>query len=149
MSILLPKNTECRCCVFLCDRSFFPLTEQTGISPSAGGEESLVSDRGPYAEHHGRMKHVARRHFFIRECVENHQIQLPLVRTDENDADFHQKKCSWAQVLPYPLRNKIMNIADSGLDVPRSRGALKCDLSSVCSVMLSVSSISVCAVRAQ
>eukprot|EP00966_Prymnesium_polylepis_P138774 3206714-Prymnesium_polylepis.1 len=25
-------------------------------------------------EHHSRMKHVARRHFFVRECVENLQI---------------------------------------------------------------------------
>ena len=74
-------------------------------------------------EHHGRMKHVARRHFFIRECVENHQIRVPFVRTDENDADFFTK------VLPgrkfFPLRNKIMNIADSELDVPRSRGGVE------------------------
>ena len=60
-------------------------------------------------EHHGRMKHVSRRHFFIRECVENHLIRVPFVRTDENDADFFTK------VLPgrnfFPLRNKIMNTA--------------------------------------
>ena len=74
-------------------------------------------------EHHGRMKHVARRHFFICECVENHQIRVPFVRTDENDADFFTK------VLPgrkfFPLRNKIMNIADSELDVPRLRGGVE------------------------
>ena len=58
-------------------------------------------------EHFGRMKHVARRHFFIRECVENHLIRVPFVRTDANDADFFTK------VLParkfFPLRDKIMN----------------------------------------
>ena len=61
-------------------------------------------------EHHGRMKHVSRRHFFIRECVENHLIRVPFVRTDENDADFFTK------VLParkfFPLRDKIMNVPD-------------------------------------
>ena len=57
------------------------------------------------------MKHVARRHFFVRECVENHLIRVPFVRTDENDADFFTK------VLParkfFPLRDKIMECADS------------------------------------
>ena len=59
-------------------------------------------------EHFGRMKHVARRHFFVRECVENHLIRVPFVRTDANDADFFTK------VLParkfFPLRDKIMNV---------------------------------------
>ena len=70
-------------------------------------------------EHHGRMKHVARRHFFVRECVENHQLRVPFVRTDDNLADFFTK------VLParkfFPLRNIIMNVADRDLDVPKSR----------------------------
>ena len=59
----------------------------------------------------------------LPERVENHQIRVPFVRTDENDADFFTK------VLPgrkfFPLRNKIMNIADSELDVPRSRGGVE------------------------
>ena len=59
-------------------------------------------------EHFGRMKHVARRHFFVRECVENHLVRVPFVRTDANDADFFTK------VLParkfFPLRDKIMNV---------------------------------------
>ena len=74
-------------------------------------------------EHHGRMKHVARCHFFIRECVENHQIRVPFVRTDDNQADFFTK------VLPgrkfFPLRNLIMNVEDRNLDVPRSRGGVE------------------------
>ena len=28
-------------------------------------------------EHHNRMKHVERRHLFVRECVENMQIVVP------------------------------------------------------------------------
>ena len=43
-------------------------------------------------EHHGRMKHVARRHFFIRECVEDLKLVVPFVRTHENLAcDFFTK----------------------------------------------------------
>ena len=42
-------------------------------------------------EHHSRMKHVARRHFFVRECVENMQIVVPFVATADNMADFFTK----------------------------------------------------------
>ena len=67
-------------------------------------------------EHHGRMKHVARRHYFIRECVEEHRLRVPFVRTDDNLADFFTK------VQPgrtfFPMRDKIMN-------VPRARGGLE------------------------
>ena len=35
-------------------------------------------------EHHERVKHVERRHFFIRECVENGQLTVPYVNTVDN-----------------------------------------------------------------
>ena len=60
-------------------------------------------------ENHGRMKHVERRHFHIRECVENMQIVVPFVSTHENLADFFTK------ALPpkvfFEIRNRIMNHA--------------------------------------
>ena len=59
-------------------------------------------------EHHGRMKHVARRHFFIRECVENHQIRVPFVRTDGNQADFFTKVKTGAEFVR--MRDVIMNV---------------------------------------
>ena len=62
-------------------------------------------------EHHGRMKHVARRHFFIRELVEDHKIRVPFVRTDDNLADFFTKPLR-ASIF-FPLRDKIMNVAGS------------------------------------
>ena len=39
-------------------------------------------------EHHDRSKHIARRHFFIRDMVEAQEVVVPLVSTDDNDADF-------------------------------------------------------------
>ena len=39
-------------------------------------------------EHHGRVKHVERRHFFIREMVEEGRIRVPFVSTVDNCADF-------------------------------------------------------------
>ena len=83
-------------------------------------------------EHHTRMKHVERRHFFIRELVENHMIRVPFVSTHENQADFFTK------VLETPtffyLRNKIMNIPHEPHDRlrggdsrprPQSRGGVE------------------------
>ena len=53
------------------------------------------------------MKHVERRHLFIRECVENGHLVVPFVRTHENLADFFTK------ALPpkvfFDMRNTIMN----------------------------------------
>ena len=42
-------------------------------------------------EHHDRMKHVLRRHFFVRDMVEEFEIEVPFVRTDDNIADFLTK----------------------------------------------------------
>ena len=59
-------------------------------------------------EHHERTKHIARRHFFVREVVEDHAIRVPFVRTHDNLADFFTKH------LPakpfFALRKVIMNI---------------------------------------
>ena len=30
-------------------------------------------------EHHGRMKHVERRHFFVRDMVEKFEIRVPWI----------------------------------------------------------------------
>ena len=58
-------------------------------------------------EHHSRMKHVERRHLFIRECVENLQLVVPFVSTNENLADFFTKPLPHKKFLA--LRDRIMN----------------------------------------
>ena len=45
-------------------------------------------------ELHARTKHIVsidRRHFFVRECVENMQLRVPYVNTVDNLADFFTK----------------------------------------------------------
>ena len=37
------------------------------------------------------MKHVQRRHFFIRDMVESFELEVPFVRTSDNLADFFTK----------------------------------------------------------
>ena len=59
-------------------------------------------------EHHDRTKHIERRHFFIRELVEEQRIVVPYVNTADNLADFFTK--ALAAKTFYQLRNKIMNI---------------------------------------
>ena len=62
-------------------------------------------------EQHKRMKHIERRHFFVRECVENHQIRVPFVRSVDNLADFFTKPLP-ASVF-FPMRDLIMNVTDA------------------------------------
>ena len=65
-------------------------------------------------EFHSRTKHIDRRHFFVRECVENLQIRVPFVKTVDNLADFFTKPLSSKNF--YRMRDIIMNVPAS---VPR------------------------------
>jgi hypothetical protein len=65
-------------------------------------------------EHHGRMKHVDRRHFFVRELVEDHRIRIPFVSTVNNIADFFTKALPEKTFLS--MRDRIMNVShDDGI----------------------------------
>ena len=52
-------------------------------------------------EHHGRVKHIKRRHNFVRECVENMEITVPFVATHENLADFFTKHLDGSTFLQH------------------------------------------------
>ena len=56
------------------------------------------------------MKHVQRRHFFVRDMVESFEIELPYVRTSDNLADFFTKPSKSASQF-HALRKLIMNEA--------------------------------------
>ena len=58
---------------------------------SVGVDNTAARDIAYNPEHHQKVKHIARRHFFIRECVENNQIVVPYVNTVDNLADFFTK----------------------------------------------------------
>ena len=62
-------------------------------------------------QHHDRMKHVARRHFFIRDMVESFEITVPFVRTHDNIADFLTKGMKSAPAW-FAFRASIMNERD-------------------------------------
>ena len=59
-------------------------------------------------EHHTKMKHVARRHFYVRELVEEHRIRCTFVSTVDNLADFFTKPLKPA--IFFAMRDKIMNV---------------------------------------
>jgi hypothetical protein len=60
-------------------------------------------------EHHDRVKHVERRHFFIRELVEAQRVVVPYVSTHANLADFFTKPLAGKNF--FRLRNTIMNVS--------------------------------------
>ena len=65
------------------------------------------------------MKHVERRHFFVRECVENHTLRVPFVATADNFADFFTKALAGLQF--FTLRDAIMNIGAHTRPLPATR----------------------------
>ena len=62
-------------------------------------------------EHHDRMKHVERRHYFVRDMVEAFELEVPFVRTHNNLADLLTKPMKNATRFR-ELRNAIMNIRE-------------------------------------
>ena len=61
-------------------------------------------------QHHGRMKHVDRRHFYVRELVENHTLRVPFVSSARNLADLFTKPLAGPTF--FPLRDKVMNVPE-------------------------------------
>jgi hypothetical protein len=58
-------------------------------------------------EHHKRTKHIDRRHFFVRELVEEGILRVPFVSTKDNWADFFTKPLDANRFIE--LRSHIMN----------------------------------------
>ena len=58
---------------------------------SLGVDNTAARDLAYNPEHHTKTKHIDRRHFFVREAVENLQITVPYVNTLDNLADFFTK----------------------------------------------------------
>ena len=59
-------------------------------------------------EHHQKTKHIARRHFYVRELVEDHVIRVPFVSSTENLADFFTKALDGKTF--FAMRDQIMNV---------------------------------------
>ena len=59
-------------------------------------------------EHFGRMKHVDRKHFYVRELVEDGRLRVPFVRSHDNIADLFTKPLD-AHTF-FPMRDLIMNV---------------------------------------
>ena len=74
-------------------------------------------------ELHSRTKHIDRRHFFIRECVENMQLRVPYVRTVDNLADFFTKPLAKNDF--FRMRDALMNVpTPDRVPVSRDRATL-------------------------
>ena len=58
-------------------------------------------------EFHQKTKHIARRHFYVRDLVEALELNVPLVGTADNQADFFTKPLKSKTFFPF--REKIMN----------------------------------------
>ena len=101
------------------------LVSELGMGDPSGDPMELMMDNRSAIdvaynpEHHSKMKHVERRHYFIREMVEEHKLRVPFVSTHDNIADFFTK------ALPsntfFSMRDIIMNVpSDQKRDFSRT-----------------------------
>ena len=76
------------------------------IHLSLDNKAAIDSSYNP--ENHSRTKHIDRRHYFIRELVEEGRLVVPFVSSVDNQADFFTKPLKPARF--FVLRDKIMNV---------------------------------------
>ena len=85
-----------------------------GLGEREPGPSSLATDSQSARDvsynpqHHDRMKHVQRRHFFVRDMVESFELEVPFVRTANKVADIFTKPFRNANDF-HRLRRIVMN----------------------------------------
>ena len=85
------------------------LGETTNSRPtSCATDNKGARDLAFNPEHHKRSKHIARRHFYVRDMVEPMELTVPLVGTSDNQADFLTKPLPAGTF--YRLRKLLMNL---------------------------------------
>jgi hypothetical protein len=109
--------------------------DELNISPGEpldlGVDNQAARDLAYNPEHHKRTKHIDRRHFFVRELVEEGILRVPFVSTKDNWADFFTKALDANRFIE--LRSHIMNTRTRNADAAAAytarlravRGALK------------------------
>ena len=83
---------------------------ESGPTPLSTDSKS-ARDVSYNPEHHDRMKHVERRHFYVRDMVESFELEVPYVNTHDNLADILTKPMRDAKQF-HKLRRLIMNDMD-------------------------------------
>ena len=89
------------------------LLDELGFKPSSDPirlslDNKAAIDSSYNPENHSRTKHIDRRHYFVRELVEEGRLVVPFVSTVDNLADFFTKPLKPSRF--FPLRDKIMNV---------------------------------------
>ena len=86
--------------------------DELGLGPASptalATDNKAARDLAYNPEHHEKSKHVERRHFYVRELVENEELIVPFVSTTANMADFFTKPLAGEAF--FRLRNSIMNL---------------------------------------
>ena len=80
-------------------------------APELSTDSKSARDIAFNPEHFGRVKHVERRHFYVRDMVEKMEVRVPLVSTVDNYADFFTKPLKSRSQF-FAMRNSIMNIKE-------------------------------------
>ena len=70
-------------------------------------------------EMHSKTKHIARRHFFVRDMVEAFEISVPLVGTADNYSDFFTKVLDSKNFFRF--RNILMNLPSADVNAATLR----------------------------
>ena len=68
-------------------RLLFGLNAEQDLPSPLGTDSKSARDVSYNPEHHDKMKHVKRRHLYVRDMVESFELEVPFVPTADNLAD--------------------------------------------------------------
>lgn len=89
------------------DRFLGELGESSGQPVALHVDNKGARDLAYNPEHHQKVKHIERRHFYVRELVEQMRITVPYVASADNLSDFFTKPLKAPQF--FAMRDVIMN----------------------------------------
>ena len=79
-------------------------------------------DVARHPKRYGKLKHVERSHFFVREVLENEKAKLEKVKSDDNIADIFTKPLGHNKFIP--LRSKLKLVDSKAISSQPSSGSV-------------------------
>ena len=88
--------------------------EQKRVKLMVDNQSAITLSKNPV--HHNRTKHIDTRYHFIRQCIEDKNIEITFIRTEDQLADIFTKALGRMKLQEMRSRIGVTNIRTEELD---------------------------------
>ena len=107
-STLLQRQLRCQALWMKCLISELKYEEQMTVKLMVDNQSAITLSKNPV--HHNGTKHIDTRYHFIRQCVEDKNIEINFIRTKNQLADIFTKALGRLKFLEMRSRMGVRNI---------------------------------------